>query len=305
MEHTGVSQLRDLLRRGNLEEAQKIVDSEMGQFLQSANTPEVWHFRFFRAQVLALRGRTEEALQFLESFSPPALEDLESTTELSRCRGAYSGYLGRYEIAHRLFDEAETTAQQAELFEILGDIYVSRAFIVFRQKDYVTSAALFRSVLNLSEKVGGWYLRGHGLWGIGKNLMIEEHYTEAIPWLDESLAIFEKADSPLDIAMVWSELAVCYLGLGNDQRALELFQKTEKVNRECGAAHNYQVALANIGNVYLHRHEYFTAVSYYQRALTLAREIKDPVSIKKWTRNINLAYARIRLQVDCAHPRSA
>ena len=46
------------------------------------------------------------------------------------------------------------------------------------------------------------------------------------------------------------------------------------------------------------RRDHFTAISCYQRALALAREIKDPVSIKKWTRNINLAYARIRLEVD-------
>jgi hypothetical protein len=75
------------------------------------------------------------------------------------------------------------------------------------------------------------------------------------------------------------------------------------VNREAGVVHNYQVVLANIGNVYLHRREHFTAISYYQRAPDLAREIKDAVSVKKWTRNINLAYARIRRSVDEANPR--
>jgi hypothetical protein len=56
---------------------------------------------------------------------------------------------------------------------------------------------------------------------------------------------------------------------------------------------------------YLHRRDYFTAISYYQRALELAREIKDPVSIKKWTFNINLAYARIRAAVDQGNARPA
>ena len=37
----------------------------------------------------------------------------------------------------------------------------------------------------------------------------------------------------------------------------------------------------------------------------MAREIKDPVSIKKWTHNINLAYARIRQSVDQTNPRIA
>ena len=86
---------------------------------------------------------------------------------------------------------------------------------------------------------------------------------------------------------------------------MELFRKAERVNYDAGVVHNYQVVLANIGNVYLHRHDYFTAISYYQRALALAREIKDTVSIKKWTRNINLAYAKIRYSVDQSSPRTA
>jgi hypothetical protein len=39
-------------------------------------------------------------------------------------------------------------------------------------------------------------------------------------------------------------------------------------------------------------------VDYYRRALSLAREIKDPVSIEKWSYNIRLAYARLRQAVD-------
>jgi tetratricopeptide (TPR) repeat protein len=86
--------------------------------------------------------------------------------------------------------------------------------------------------------------------------------------------------------------------MGDDQDALDLFGKAEKINYEAGFVHNYRVVLANIGNVYLHRRDHFTAISYYQRALALARQTKDRVSIKKWTYNINLAYARMREAVD-------
>lgn len=196
-------------------------------------------------------------------------------------------------------------ARDAGLHRIEGDIYLSRAFVFFLQKDYTLSDRMFRDALSMGEQVGGWYLRGHALWGIGKNLMIQEQYQEAMPWLQESLEIFENAGARLSIAMVWSELAVCHLGLGDDEKAMELFRRAERVNYEAGAIHNYQVVLANIGNVYLHRRDHFTAISYYQRALALAREIKDPVSVKKWTRNINLAYARIRLAVDEIHPHIA
>ena len=172
-------------------------------------------------------------------------------------------------------------SREASLFAIQRETLLSRAFILFRQKDYASSELTYRSVLEIAERTGGWYFRGHALWGIGKNLMIQEHYREATPWLEQSLAIFEDAGARLSIAMVWSELAVCHLGLGDDARAMDLLRKAERVNYEAGAIHNYQVVLADIGNVYVHRREHLTAISYYQRALALAREIKDPVSIKK------------------------
>ena len=63
--------------------------------------------------------------------------------------------------------------------------------------------------------------------------------------------------------------------------------------------------MANIGNVYLQGRDYFTAISYYEKALALAREIKDPVSVNKWTYSIRLTYARIQSAVDEQHPRTA
>lgn len=47
-----------------------------------------------------------------------------------------------------------------------------------------------------------------------------------------------------------------------DGENAKLFHKTERVNHEAGVLHNYQVALANLGNVDLHRCDHFTAISY-------------------------------------------
>jgi hypothetical protein len=81
------------------------------------------------------------------------------------------------------------------------------------------------------------------------------------------------------------------LGLGDDETATELFREAERVDDEAGVIHHYQIDLTNNWQCVLYRRDHFTAISYDQRALGPAREIKDPVSIKKWTRNTNLAYA--------------
>jgi tetratricopeptide (TPR) repeat protein len=305
MRHDAVEQAQNLVRLGDFDGARGIAEEALEHIGDRGNATNICRLHFVRAQVMALRGCVEEAVIYLESVPFPPDDDIESRAMFMMHRASLAGFLGRYETSHRLFEEAEVLASREAAFEVLGEIYLSRAFIFFRQKDYGSSDTLFRAALNIAEQASNWYFRGHGLWGVGKNLMIQGHYQEALPWLEESLAIFETAGARLSIAMVWGELGVCCLGQGDDARALDLFQRAATIEEEFGAVHNYQVSLASIGNVFLHRSHYLTAISYYQRALAIAREIKDPVSIKKWTRNINLAYARIRLSVDETNPRIA
>ncbi len=92
--------------------------------------------------------------------------------------------------------------------------------------------------------------------------------------------------------------AVCDLGLGDDRRSFKLLEAALEAKSAAGTVPNYLVLLANIGNVYLHRRNYLTAIDCYRRALTLAREINDPVSIQKWSYNIRLAYARLLQSVE-------
>jgi tetratricopeptide (TPR) repeat protein len=86
------------------------------------------------------------------------------------------------------------------------------------------------------------------------------------------------------------------------KKALELFRNAAQVDHESGAIHYYQVSFANIRNVYLQRRDFFTALSYYGKELNLAREIKDQVSVTKWTYNIRLTYAKIRFRCRLAVP---
>jgi tetratricopeptide (TPR) repeat protein len=295
----------DLLHLGHLDAASTIAEREIRLATGQKRTTELWRFHFIQAQVLEAHGQVEEALKYLDALRQPDVLDAESCAALKMRRGVCLGLLGRHEHSHRLLAEAEVMARETGLLDMQGDVCLCRAFIFFREKNYMSSDQLFRAVHKIAEQVGGWYLRGHALWGIGKNQMIQGHHKEAFPWLEESLGIFESVGAQLSTALVWGELGDCYLGCGDDGKALDLFQKAAEVERTSRASHNYQVSLASIGNVYLHRRDYFTAISYYQRALSLAREIKDPVSIKKWTRNINLAYARIRLSVDQTNPRVA
>lgn len=267
--------------------------------VQNAENP--WPYRLILLEIQRLRGQREDALlelERLEQLDPPASEDTESWVAIKKLCGYYNGLLGKYQWSNQLLNEAEAMARGADFLEPLAEVHQCQAMIAFLQQDYALSDRIFRLILDLSEQIGEWYFRANALWGIGKNLMIQTHHEEAIPWLQQSLSIFESVGAELAMAIIWSELAVCHLGLGNDQLSLELLKKAEAVQHSARTIANYQVVLANIGNVYMYRKDYPTAIDHYRRALAIAREIKDPVSIRKWTYNTNLAYMRMRAAVD-------
>jgi hypothetical protein len=84
---------------------------------------------------------------------------------------------------------------------------------------------------------------------------------------------------------------------------MDLLRKAERTNLELGALPNLQICIANIGNVFCVAGDYLNAMVHYRRALQIAEQIKDPVSIGKWTHNLEIAFAKSREQP--ARPESA
>ena len=286
-----------LLRLGQLEEADRISQLAL-EHESDLNGDGIWTFLFIRAEVLRVRGQAAQALKYLEAQRTPDRAYPEFCARFRMHCGYYQGLLGRYEASHRLLNDAQHKAIDLSHDELHCEVLFRRGFVFYLQENYTESEKLYREALRLSTQLPDWYFRGHALWGVGKNFMIREQYEEALTWLKEALTVFESPEARLSMAMVWSEMAVCYLGLGEDEKAMDLFQKSRQIDEERGAVHNYQVTIANIGNVYLHRRNYLTAIAHYRQALSLAREIEDPVSIKKWSYNIRLTYARLRQDID-------
>jgi tetratricopeptide (TPR) repeat protein len=308
MNITTSSAARDFLRLGDLERARAAVDACFSKHKDEGSSPDIWAFRLIHVDLTRLHGHTDLALDYLtsmESLWPPGMEDICSLVGIKKSKGYCLGHLGKYAPSHELMGEAESLATASGSLELVSEVHQCQAMIFYLQRDYESSDRIFRLILKASDQIGGWYFRANGLWGIGKNLMIQGHHQAAMPWLEESLALFDAAGARASVAVVWGEMAVCHLGMGDDAKSLELLENALKIQEEAGRVQNYLVVLANIGNVYLHRRDYLTAIDYYRRALELAHEIKDPVSIQKWSRNIWLAYARLRESVDRLEPRIA
>ena len=92
--------------------------------------------------------------------------------------------------------------------------------------------------------------------GIGKNLMMSGHSSQAVPWYERALAIFENQGWRLHMSAIYSGLGACYFHLENLDKSLQLLLQAEQIDVETGSRTGLQIVLANIGNVDLQRGEY-------------------------------------------------
>jgi tetratricopeptide (TPR) repeat protein len=311
MEISNLNVAISFARLGELDQAWSF--AELGALSASRKEPALYYgFRFVLAEVLRMRGRIDEAREYLESLGSPDENCIDLVVAWKMHLGYCLGLLGRYGECNQLLELARCSTIDANLTELHCEVLLRQGMIHYVRREFANSDRSYRDALNLckalkSDEGGDWYLESTALAGVGKNLMIQDHFAEAIPWFEKSLAISEKAHARYSAARLWNELAMCHLGLGDSAKALALLREAERVTWEIQAVPAYQVCLADIGNVFFHRGDYVQAMSYYTRALTFAHQIKDPVSVTKWTHNMNLAYQKMmeRLKIEGTKPAAA
>lgn len=282
-----------LLWRSELEPAWQAAEDGITTSGDNRALPTYWTFRFIRAEVLRQRGRVEQALEYLKSIGLPPAADIESTSSLSMHLGYCSVLLGNYKVADTLLNESLAQARSGKLLNLEVEVRLRQAMSRFLQRDLDSAEEIYRDLLEIPAEKIGWYLHSTVLGGTGKILLHRREFQKALPWLLQAIETVKIAGAPLRAIGFESAVALCYLDMNDAETALSMLRKAERSSLECGAMHLYQVTLADIGNVYLHQKKYWTAISYYERALSLAKEMKDPVKTANWAFNLRLAYSKL------------
>ena len=292
MENVFVRTATTFLRLGDFCQAERCASEGLERLDNLHDNKDFWELRFVLAEVLRIRGRSEESLALLENEGFPPEHPPELRIAHDMHRGYCLGLLGRYQQSASLLDQAEKNAKTRGLRELQSQVLLREAMLSFLLRNYSDAEQTYRIALDLSTELD-WYIKSTILAGLGKVLMIRGYYAEAIIWFEQSFRIVEEKHATYSMAGLWSELAVCELGLGHASKSLEFLHKALIINLELGALPSYQICVANIGNVYFQTGDYLNAISHYERALKIAREIKDPVSIEKWSFNRELAFSKL------------
>jgi tetratricopeptide (TPR) repeat protein len=190
----------DLVHRGDLDAAWRAAEDGIQKTGSARTLRAYWIFRFVRAEVLRVRGRTQEALSFLNSLGSPRQQDIEFRAALAMHCGYCSALLGHYGAAAGLLTEADALAASGGCLELQGELTARRAMIAYLQKDYDTSRKLYKSVFDAYGEQFGWYLHCIARGGVGKSLMARRKFLEALPWLEGAVTTAEAVGAKLLVA---------------------------------------------------------------------------------------------------------
>jgi tetratricopeptide (TPR) repeat protein len=256
------------------------------------STKESYELTVLKSHCLNALGRWHEAFAVLDSIVSETL-DQDARVRVTMHKGYLMGSMARYSECWQLLHKAEKGAQELGTQQLRGEVLWRRGMISIFALEYQSAESNFSCALEIAQSEKDRLLEGLVTAGLAKNLMYQREYVKAIARFEEALAIFEELGAGFYIATVGGELGTCYLHLHETGRALDLLEESAAVFQANGSMSNYQVSLADIGGVYLARGEYLKAISYYQRALELARQLDDQLSVSKWLKNLADAYVRL------------
>jgi len=280
-------------KRGDLKQCVEISTQGIQDAQAEGNEIELWWFRCMLAQGMASQGRYQEALSWVETDELSGALDLGARTRLMIQRAFYLTQTRNYFLAKNILDEVASLARAAGEQALLGEIAVNRMTLFFYLAEYDSMEECARSALAIAEQQRLALLEGWAASGIGKSFMVRSRFQQAIPWYERAHRIFVRDGIYLHASQMRSELGCCYYGLQEDEKALELFSEALQVSLDAGAMPSYQIDLANIGNIHLRRGEYAAAISNYQKAANIARELDDWISVSKWLKNLAIAYSQM------------
>jgi len=277
-------------RQGKLREALAEVD---GALRKPASRPEPgWRQRFLllKSEILVALGRPEEVLTTLDRGVPADADSAEVRVRGRLLRGRAKMMLRNVQEAGELLDEALRLASETGAPALRAEAQLMRTALFIRRRDWTSAEASGRDALANAKLSGDAYFEATAFGILGNRGMFDSRYDEAIPWYEQSIALFEKHGYRLSSAMARHNLGICYYRLGDYDKALQLLSQVERDYAEIGDVVGQEKCLGDMGNVHQLRGDVATAISSFRKAVALARQLKDDDDIARWQNSVTEAF---------------
>jgi tetratricopeptide (TPR) repeat protein len=125
-----------------------------------------------------------------------------------------------------------------------------------------------------------------------KNFEKKKDHANAIKYYETAYTIV-KIYSPQKVPIALENIGNLYRNLGQNQKALEYFEKALPISQALGDRHGEGIILNRIGKVYSALGQNQKAIGYYEKALPIMQEVKDRSREAKTLNAIGLLYSTL------------
>ncbi len=277
-------------KHGDWVEAARVCEEGIRAAESTGDELQVCRFRLILSQCNWAQGRIKEAFVLPTPPEAHSLTGLEIAAKLRNQKGFLLAQTGKFLEAKTELEEALSVAGEAGSDVVCAEIQINRGTLFFYLADYDAMLPCGQAVLDIAERNNLRGYEGSACAVIGKSLMYRQAWNEAIAWYERALAAFDADGSPFYANRMRGELGCCYFGLGELDKAMELFSEALRSSEEAGALASVHTDHANIGAVHLRRGRYEIALSHCQKALEIASGLGDQISTGKWLHNLSLTH---------------
>ncbi len=261
-----------LFLRGELINSQHEAAQGYKRFL---NSSPKWaaKFQLLQAQDLIWRGMNEEALRVLAA-TPFIFKDKEDVIERLSLEGAADTYLSRFADAEQKLVRAQSLCE-SPINAVCERVILRRGNLAVALGQFSEARQFFLESLHFDRANGDRRAETSALINLSVTAQQAEHYDEAVDWADAALRIaadsgWEDLTESAQGNLGWS----CF-GLGDKDRALQLFLAAEKTATKLGNV-RFQIKWASTaGYVYRDQGNLERATQAYRKSLQLATQINS------------------------------
>ncbi len=262
--------------RGDLADSQ--LEAERGDRRFSLSNPD-WaaKFRLLEAEAMVSRGMYDDSLRLLRGYQF-ASNDSEGVVRRLAIEGVAYTRQQQFAAVDQTLTQAESICER-ESYAACGEVLRDRGILAVAQGDYTRARQFFLETRDFAHAHNDRFLETSATLNLGWTALQVDHFDEAMDW--SRLAY--RASVALGAAGMAEKssgnLGWAYFNLGEDERALELFLEAEKSAASLGNIRSELGWITTAGNVYRNTDDLNDAFSSYNRALSLAKQIRSKEDI--------------------------
>jgi CHAT domain-containing protein/tetratricopeptide (TPR) repeat protein len=248
-------------------------------------------FRLLEADILTYQGRRKEVISLLAANDVAYPSTGDAAIKRNLLLGLAHYGVGQSEASATELRAARDLAE-ASHSPLMGEVLRTEGVVQLYNDKLSDALDLFKQSLALARARGDTYLEATDLLNIGFVTSHLEQYDAAVPLLSDAAKFAELAQARTVMQAALGNLGEAYLQLGDFEKALNNYQRAERLAEEIGATRNQANWLQWVGLSFYKLGNLEQARAYYERALTAANTLHYYTSIAAI--DANLAFLLLR-----------